>query len=131
MISIKIIKIIIFNVMKLTDNHCGWPPVPVNGYLVGDVKVGSTNATYNCNERFRQTGGQSTCNANTGVWSDVPRCICPVPKSTFFDFTRLNATHGQYKCKPFYKFIGFGINGSEIVTCNPTSGSWNTTSECN
>jgi hypothetical protein len=117
--------------MKLTGNYCAWPPVPVNGQLTGEFKVGSTSAVYECDQRFFQTNPESKCNASTGIWNDVPRCICPVPESPLFDFTRLNATHGQYNCKSFYSFIGFGINGSEIVTCNHTTGSWNATSECN
>ncbi len=117
--------------IKLTGNYCGWPPVPVNGHLTGEFKVGSTSAAYQCDQRFFQTVKQSKCNTTTGLWTDLPRCICPAPDSPLADFTRLNATHGKLECKSFYSFIGFGIDGSEIMTCKHTSGSWNTIPECN
>ena len=83
----------------MTD--CGWPPVPVNGYVVDPVSNGSKLVEYECNNSYRLIGNKNiTCDVATGRWDPLPECVCQPPDThPSTNRKQINDTHFAFSCR--------------------------------
>jgi Sushi repeat (SCR repeat) len=111
---------------ELPNFNCSDPPVPANAQIVDRAEF---NVTYKCNDPLviDPNGPQfSTCDQLTGLWTDLPICVCadpPVPANTQIvsrtDFSVL------FQCDAPFPF-----KGNYTVVCDE-SGNWDQLPSCN
>ena len=98
----------------ITD--CGWPAVPVNGYVVNPVSKGSKLVEYQCNNSYRLNGNVNvTFDVATGRWDPLPECKCSLPDlHPSVKRQQINDTHFAFSCKnPLQELVGPSVRTCE------------------
>ena len=129
----KVPKFLHFSIWTLLvqclGNHCGWPPVPVNGDVTTVLVPGdTTKVTYKCADPFVLDPKEletSTCDQLTGQWTQPPKCICPHPQVVNGKIIRRTDYSADFQCRDGYHLIGNGT-----ATCTET-GTWTNLPSCN
>ena len=91
-------------------------------------RTGPTTASYNCSNGLKLFGAATVqCDPRSNKWhGPLPKCSCPDPAAIANAVSQqINSYTFTYQCNE-----GFELIGSSNISCNLTSGQWDTLPAC-